>query len=356
MSREVDEMLNQLSPDPIDPSVAVMDPLIPPASAFTDKSAFKRPQLYDTRGFSSYARVVDALLQVFTEDRRSAKQNTWALGHFLALEVYAQDFVNVPSAQSPVFEQKALAVGLDGMIARVRQVTTYVLTSAADDGWRSAALGVVLQDKREGDVGALAMLLVDAIRRARERDFARDVRILRIILDHVFHDMEKEEADRWMLLARKIESTGDPFLFFERRLCLTASDLAPETSMALVSAITKYAPGPPQLDRYRRELAAALLGIPPSEANMDGLLTLRKLAASAPGSDSDVEFLSQPRAVNVMKTCQQWIASDEEIDEEVESAMTLMFIHLAPILQDVPGAHWDLVFDVVENNFEVSKI
>jgi hypothetical protein len=126
--------------------------------------------------------------------------------------------------------------------------------------------------------------------------------------------------------------------------------------MALVSAITKYAPGPPRLDRCRREFAAALLGIAPSEANTNGLLTLRKLAASAPGSDSDVEFLSQPRAVNVMKTCQQWITSDEQIDERVESVMTLMFIHLAPILQDVPGAHWDLIFDVVENNLEVSKI
>jgi hypothetical protein len=126
--------------------------------------------------------------------------------------------------------------------------------------------------------------------------------------------------------------------------------------MIIVWAVTKYAPEPPRLVRYRNELAATLLGIPPRKANTDGLLTLRKLAASAPDPESDVEFLPQPRAVNVMKACQQWIASDEDIDEEVESAMTLVFTHLAPILQDVPGAHWDLVFDVVENNIEVCKI
>lgn len=126
--------------------------------------------------------------------------------------------------------------------------------------------------------------------------------------------------------------------------------------MAIVSAATKYALEPPRLDRYRNELAAALLGIPPRKANTDGLLTLRKLATSAPGSESDVEFLPQPRAVKVMKACQQWIASDEDIDEDLESVMTLVFIHLAPILQDVPGAHWDLVFDVVENNMEVGNV
>jgi len=56
-----------------------------------------------------------------------------------------------------------------------------------------------------------------------------------------------------------------------------------------------------------------------------------------------------------MKACQQWITSDEDIDEEVESAMTLIFVHLAPILQNVPGAHWDFVFDVLENNLEVRE-
>ena len=126
--------------------------------------------------------------------------------------------------------------------------------------------------------------------------------------------------------------------------------------MAIVSAVTKYAPQPPRLDRYRNELAAALLGVPARKANTDGLLILRKLAASAPDSESDVEFLPQPRAVNVVKACQQWISSDEDLDEEVESAMTLVFTHLAPILQDVPGSHWDFVFDVVENNIEVGLL
>ncbi len=118
--------------------------------------------------------------------------------------------------------------------------------------------------------------------------------------------------------------------------------------------MTRYAPEPPRLDRFRNELAAGTLGIPASKANSEGLWLLRNLAAAAPDPDSDVIFLPQLRAVNLIKACQQWITSDEDLDEEVQSEMTLVFAHLAPILQNVPGAHWDLIFDVVENNLEVS--
>lgn len=118
-------------------------------------------------------------------------------------------------------------------------------------------------------------------------------------------------------------------------------------------SVARSAAEPSRLDRYRNELAANLLGIAPAKANTDGLLALRRLAAAAPDLDSDVVFLPQLRAVNLMKACQQWVSSDEEIDEEVESAMTLVFLHLAPILQYVPGAHWDMMFDVIENNLEV---
>ena len=74
---------------------------------------------------------------------------------------------------------------------------------------------------------------------------------------------------------------------------------------------------------------------------------------TAPDPDSDVIFIPQTRAVNFVKVCQQWVTSDEDIEEEVESRMTVLFFHLVPILQHVPGSHWDFIFDVVENNLEV---
>lgn len=123
--------------------------------------------------------------------------------------------------------------------------------------------------------------------------------------------------------------------------------------MTILYAISESGAEPSQLDRYRNEVAASLLGIQANKANSTGLLALRRLASTAPDPESDVIFLPDLRAVNVVKACQQWIASDEDIDEEVESAMTGIFLHLAPIVQNVPGAHWDFIFDVLESVLEV---
>ena len=138
-----------------------------------------------------------------------------------------------------------------------------------------------------------------------------------------------------------------------------SSLIAPQTSMMIIASITTTGAEPPKLDRFRNEIAASLLGIKPHKANTEGLLALRKLAASAPDPDGDVVFLTSPRAINVIKACQGWVLavdSDDddgaEIEEWVESAMLPIFMHLAPILQNVSGGHWAFVFDVLEGVLE----
>ncbi|KAG6818998.1 hypothetical protein H0H93_016518, partial [Arthromyces matolae] len=332
--QEFDQTLSHLSALPIHPSLAVLHPLIPPSSSMDESSSSNE---FDERGFSSYARIVAALLQVFVEDRHTAKQNLWALRHFQALEISAQDFIRVPHAKSDIFSAAAIHANLDALIMKIQQVTTYLLTSYEEE-WREVALSTALAIQKSHHPGPLASFLADTIHRAQTSDNARDTRILHNILQHAFHDIDKNEAEQWMLLARKIEPTS------------------PETTMVIVFCVANFAPEPPRLDRYRNELAASLLGIPPAKANTEGLLTLRKLCASAPNPDTDVVFLPQPRAVNVTKACQQWIASDEDIDEEVVGTITVVFYHLAPILQGISGAHWELAFDILENNLEESSL
>ncbi len=164
---------------------------------------------------------------------------------------------------------------------------------------------------------------------------------------------KQKQIDGLLLLGVSSELVGFDSDYCPYLIKRLSFDLAPETSMAIVHAVTEVAPEPLRLDRYRNELAASLLGVPPAKANTEGLITLRKLAASAPPMDSDVVYLPQQRALNVVKTCEKWIASDEDLDEEVESAMTWTFSHLAPILQNLEGSHWEFIFDVVENNLEV---
>lgn len=128
---------------------------------------------------------------------------------------------------------------------------------------------------------------------------------------------------------------------------------APQTSLSIVLVICRLGMQSPRLDRYRNELASHLSGVPPSKANHSGLRLLRQFIAATPLSESDVEILPQQRAIFLLQALQKWVASDEELDEEIESLMAHLFQHLAPIVQSVPGAHWDLMFDVIATNLEV---
>jgi E3 ubiquitin-protein ligase listerin len=141
--------------------------------------------------------------------------------------------------------------------------------------------------------------------------------------------------------------------FNVHRNCVPDSQSALQTSLAISLAVIEVAPEPSRLDRYRNELASKLSGVPPSKANTTGFRLLRCLSAVAPDPESDVIFLPQQRAVFVVQTLQAWMGSDEDLEERVESEVTLMLFNLVPILQSIQGAHWDFILDLIESNIEV---
>ena len=239
-------MLDDLSPDAIDPSIAILDPLIPPFTLQPNsKTAKKSKKETDRRGFATYARIVNALLQVFIENRQLAKRALWVLRHFLALSVYALDLRNVPSPTlsssalsssskhnsnnySPVFDHDVVAISaLRDVVSKVKQVSVYLLGSAVgqdDSGsWRQVVLEKLLNDaltsgkiesSKQG-MNQVQQFLWDVIVYAKEQDRLRDTRVLKIVLDSVFSDVvDVGEADLWIQVARKLEKTGmELFLF-----------------------------------------------------------------------------------------------------------------------------------------------
>lgn len=138
-----------------------------------------------------------------------------------------------------------------------------------------------------------------------------------------------------------------------RTFLVLKSVLAPQASLSIILVVVRLGIQSPRLDRYRNELASHLSGVSPNKANHSGLRLLRQFIATTPQSDSDVEIIPQQRAIFLLQALQKWVASDEELDEEIESLMAHLFQHLAPIVQTVLGAHWDLIFDVIETNLEV---
>ncbi|KAH9932237.1 uncharacterized protein B0H18DRAFT_1083328 [Fomitopsis serialis] len=323
----LDDMLDRLPSVASDASLAVIDPLVPPPLCHEPPATSLDA---DLSGLSQYARAVEALLLCLLDDRHAAKENAWAVRHLLALSLYADELIQLPTSRNPVFSASVSRSRLHDLITKARQVAMYVLSSSQDEGWNSVVVDSIAADDYS-QLDAVGRLLWDLVSHGQRFDTVRESRILHAILEHTFRSISKVEAGQWAQLARKLERQ------------------APHTSLAIVYSVTQYAPEPPILDRYRNELAAGVLGVPASKANTQGLWILRRLGATAPDPESDVVFLPQPRAVNLMKTCQQYRRG-------VESEMTLIFLYLAPILQNVPGAHWDLIFDVMENNLESSAL
>ncbi|KZV76793.1 hypothetical protein PENSPDRAFT_645898 [Peniophora sp. CONT] len=321
----LDTLAAALPLDPSQSSLGVLLPLVPlPGSV----EPFEGPvPSADSAGFGPYARAVSAWGIAAMSDRGAARSQLWVLRHLIALGVLAEEATLLPGAPSPAFGPGVEESALLDLMVRAQQLCSYLLTVPNEDGWHAAVIGGTARD-------AVGTVVKQVLEVAKERDGYHDARVLLDVLAYVLADAAPAEADLWIGLSRKLEK------------------VSPMTALAIVHAVARAGAEPPRLDRYRNELAAGMLGVPASKANTDGVLLLRRLAASAPAPDSDVAFLPQARAVNFARAAQAWLASDEDLDDDVQCALTEVFVHLVPILQGVQGSHWELLFDVAEDNLQ----
>lgn len=115
----------------------------------------------------------------------------------------------------------------------------------------------------------------------------------------------------------------------------------------------------PPFETAQNRLANALTGIKASEADVKGLWALRLLVASAPPTDSAAAYIPERRALFVLRHVESWLASEEleDLSDELQLRLMEMFTVLVPIVQSVMGAHWEMIFDLLENNVcEVSHL
>jgi E3 ubiquitin-protein ligase listerin len=206
---KIDSMLDDLPSDVVHPSLAVLEPLIPPSSAFKGRGTF--PHAYDSRGYSSYARIVIAVLQVLLADRKLARENMWALRHILALELFAGDFMHIPSARNPIFNQHVLQSDMTELVSKCGQIATFLLTSSVEDGWHLRVVDSILKDNFSGCTDALGKFIAELVGQSKTQDSILQGRILRNALHHIVSHADKQDAEQWMLLARSIERPGSAF-------------------------------------------------------------------------------------------------------------------------------------------------
>ncbi|KAJ3872691.1 hypothetical protein F5051DRAFT_148142 [Lentinula edodes] len=399
-----DVLLDKMSGAPISRSLSVVDELAGAASVFDPSSSDATSDMNDVQ---IYARYALALLYILSNDLGLAKGlftaspgSWWVLRHLLVLGVYAGGTVSVPNAPNALYRNPLYHLAVleservhrcREIIGKVHRIVAYIFTSAefaegatGEEGreWRKDVCWMLSAPNETSlsTIPSLSAFLFSIAHFSAKTDSYRDCCVLREVLSRLFQtglgsggrsEISEEEADLWLNYARRLSETEKG-----------KSARAPLTGVTIMSTLVANLPSSlssstlaasfslPRLERYRNELASSLLGVSPSRATSDGLrILLRLVLGTAPDVESEAEFLPVQRAVNVIKACQKWIeeggdnddASGEEGEqiaktgdgmEELESAMTLTFYHLAPILQNVTGGHWQFIFDVVENNIE----
>lgn len=319
---------------------------------------------YDTQGYALYARCVLAILGVCTNDRIQAKKNVQMLKHFLVIQLVVSDILSTNlTANHPLFSDEVLGNRhlLSVIVDRVKMISSYLLTTYVPSqgfDWRIKVLESIKDDKSVHYFDTQSLLLVDTIQDVLTLEEEETTQpgyehwILAQILEGFFQNIPegkagRDESQKWL-------EFGIHFI--------EENELA---GLVVLFCVSQYAPEPAAegIEKLRARFLSDLLGVPKMDGmgTQKGVRALRRLLGVAPRIEGEGVFLSEQRGVNVVRAVQGWLSGDDNVDdeeddgagEEVESLITELFIHLAPIIQNVPGKHWEFVFDVVENNLEV---
>lgn len=202
-------MLQSTSADPIDLSLAIIEPLAPTVIMSSSARRSQWNRNFDKSGFSPYARGVTALLHVLTYDRYIARENMWSLRHALILALFASEVLQVPGADSPVFRgQQVPGSELKEITRLTQQVATFLLTIAGEEPWHKGVVDVLLGKTQPSELDSMGEFVRLVFEQSKRHNTVRDSLVLHTVLQHVLRNATKEDADRWIELARVIEEPG----------------------------------------------------------------------------------------------------------------------------------------------------
>ncbi|KAK4058560.1 hypothetical protein OIO90_000004 [Microbotryomycetes sp. JL221] len=336
---EFDVMLADLSISSPTPALSILQPLVPQSTEFRTRL----PESVDEAGLSAYVRVLLASLEVAArQDHSWARSNTALLYHLLMLSHVASDELASSCGTSGIWGHEVRADVLERIATASNGLSTYMLSAAGNDApsdWHSKALSAVrAKEPPSQPTGDAVVDLLDRLaREARNEKAVYARRSLKVVLETMlrYSDESVQDAERWLAWAQSLSG---------------ASDLACTVVLAIKDVLVES----PRLERYQNELAANLSGVSSNQVNSKGLPMLRLLLATAPPQDSSVIFLPQQRAMFLIKSLSGWLASEDDLDEEVYARLAELFVHVCPIVQDLSGSHWDLMFDVLEMNIQAA--
>lgn len=282
---------------------------------------------HDSTNLTLQARAQLVLLASIEED--SAQKDVSALPHLASLAIAAEDAWLEPEGGKSHFAASVSEDLLKMYFRRSLSAATSILSAKAavlDEQW-FITLSKVLANQQVPQDDLQTMLHDLWQMEGSARLFAR---LMNGVLS--FSDVGQKEA---LLLLRIGQSAERSKLDKGRAIYLAAKDYVLET---------------PLYERLRNQYAADLAGIKSHDAAGKGLEALRMLTDLAPPTDSSLPLVPQQRAIFLMQTMQAWLASDDDLPPELFVRLAQLFIHILPVLQDMPGNHLDLIIDVIEMN------
>lgn len=199
---ELDALLesSSLPSSTVSPSLALLDPTLP---------TFSGAPIPPNSTCRKYARAVSALLAYLTASRTVARSNLWALRHILVLAFYAKEYLRVGDTGDSLATFDIARDRLEDVVEKVKSMATYLL-GRVEDGTHAKVVNALM---REGSAvpqeeGNVVSFVIAVARRAQEKDRVRDTAVLGIVLQHLFGDATKDDADLWLSLARRLQKTG----------------------------------------------------------------------------------------------------------------------------------------------------
>lgn len=316
-------------------ALSILDPLVSSFSQpATSTSAAQCP--------STFARLVTTSLCILGDDLKQLRSSAWLLEHVLLLDLAIKDALAVPEMPSPILGSAQDTVDLQSLGNLCDKISTYLvstLSRSLGDDWQADLLKRSRSAANSRGSSNQLLLTLEVFLRKSESSLAHARLFTKVFVAALrYTDVQASGLEQWLGLAQIVASKE------------------PRKAAAVLCAIRSSLSDSPRLHRYQNELASTVAGIKPTDMHTKGLSLLRQLALVAPAPDSSSDFVPQQRAIFLLQALQKWFTSEEDGVEEPE-ARTLANIAriicaLAPVLQNLGGAHWDFMFDVVENVIE----
>ncbi|WAR60053.1 hypothetical protein PtB15_11B695 [Puccinia triticina] len=318
-----------------------LSPLLPIINCLIESSS-SGEHAVDVSLVNKHDRIGLAILDLFTQDRQLAQTHLWLWGHCM----YIGELARYSSSNSSSLTEKSHLLSedeLQSIVSAVDTNTTYLVSSLSADrvtsSWHSDMIMKMAEPENHisSETDPLKGLILNLVLESH-REATKDLATVALhkVLSTLFKysDTSTNDFNQWFEFSQQIQES-------QSNLCFS-----------LIRSLKSYLFADESFQKYQNRLAGKLTDVSSDQANTKGLHLVKLLCSTAPPPDSVHIFLPQQRVVFLLQAVSGWLKSDDDLGHELNIKLLELFSDLAPIVQNVMGAHWDQMADLIEVNLE----